>query len=228
MWRTDYWGIHEERYKKLKKTGAPGWGGDANERIVQKKLSIISNALQRESLNEFGTLLELGCGDGSVTLPLAQRGFDVYGIDISPTAISWAQDKAQAQDLQADFREGNVINLPYTERFFDLIIDADCSHCVIGEDRKAFFSGVIRVLKCDGYFILMSLCGDPVEEAMKSDFDPTTRYIVRDGVAGRYYGLPEDIIREIVGVGFQIRSWKVSRDAETHQEMLWVVARKPT
>ena len=224
--KTNYLGIHEERYKKLKKTGAPGWGGDANERIVQKKLRKVSNALQRESLNEFGKLLELGCGDGSVTLPLAQRGFKVYGIDISPTAISWAQENAQAQDLQADFRVGNVVNLPYTEGFFDLAIDADCSHCVIGEDRKAFFSGVIRVLKCGGYFILMSLCGDPIEEVMKRDFDPITRYIVRDGVAGRYYGLPEGILGEMGAVGFHIIRWEVKQDPTTNQEELSVVARK--
>ena len=226
MWKTDYFGIHEQRYRKLKETGAPGWGGYENERAVQKKLSVIDDIPQRESINSLGKLLELGCGDGSISLSLAQRGFDVCGIDISPTAISWAKEKAQAQGLEAEFRTGSVVDLPYADDCFDVVIDADCSHCIIGEDRKLFFAEVSRVLKRGGIFVLMALCGNPAEDEMLQDFDPDSRCIVRDGVAGRYFGLPEDIVQEMASAGLQPGRWEVIRNpAACGQEELLAIAR---
>ncbi|EKY5004783.1 class I SAM-dependent methyltransferase [Citrobacter amalonaticus] len=38
--------------------------------------------------------LELGCGNAAMSSQLmAQKGYDVYGIDISPTAITWANER---------------------------------------------------------------------------------------------------------------------------------------
>jgi ubiquinone/menaquinone biosynthesis C-methylase UbiE len=41
-----------------------------------------------------GLTLDLACGTGSLTLELAKRGFDVYGLDASPEMLSAAQQKA--------------------------------------------------------------------------------------------------------------------------------------
>jgi ubiquinone/menaquinone biosynthesis C-methylase UbiE len=43
-----------------------------------------------------GITLDLACGTGSLTLELAKRGFDVYGLDASPEMLSVAQQKASA------------------------------------------------------------------------------------------------------------------------------------
>ena len=228
MWKTDYYGIHEQRYRKLRETGAPGWGSDENERITQKKLSTIGDIFQRESIDSSRKLLELGCGDGSVSLSLAQRGFDVCGIDISSTAILWAQEKARTQGLKAEFRTGSVVDLPYSDSDFDAVIDVACSHCIIGEDRKLLFAEAFRVLKCDGLFLSMVLCGDPAEEETIRDFDPVSRCIVRDGVAGRYFGRPEDIVQEMASAGFLSVSREVRRNpAHCGQEYLRAIDRKP-
>ena len=42
-------------------------------------------------------------------------------------------------------------------------------------------------------------------------FDPDSRATVVNGIAGRYYGLPEDIVEEITTAGFRI----------LHQEIDW-------
>lgn len=36
------------------------------------------------------TILDLGCGTGSILLPLAQEGFDVIGVDLSPEMLTEA------------------------------------------------------------------------------------------------------------------------------------------
>lgn len=223
MWRTDYLGIHDKQYQKLRAEGRPGF---TSEEDVRDMFAFVEAVLQKEGRGSAGRLLELGCGDGCLTLPLARKGFETYGLDISPTAIAWAKEKAQAQALNPDFRIGNVLDLPYPDYFFDLVVDGHCLHCIIGEDRKRFLSQVLRVTRPGGLFLVMTMCGDPHEEEVKRWFDPVSRCIVCDGLAGRYLGLPEDILKEISSSGFAIKSSEVTEDAP-QQGDLKVAATKP-
>ena len=224
MHKTDYLGIHERQYKRIRAEGEPGWGGKEGE--FGGFLQWLDKAFQQEDVTESGKLLELGCGDGSVTLLLAREGFEVYGIDISPTAISWAQEKAKEQGLKAEFKLGNAVeNLPYSDDFLDVVVDGSCLHCIIGEDRKPFLSHTFRVLKPNGLFVVQTGCGDPAEEGPKKHFDPITRCVVIDGIAGRYLGLPEDILDEVRVAGFHIGNWEVIKN-QYGQEELWAMARK--
>lgn len=45
------------------------------------------------------TVIDLGCGTGSIALPLARRGLDVIGVDLSPEMLSEAEHKARAEGL---------------------------------------------------------------------------------------------------------------------------------
>ena len=119
-----------------------------------------------------------------------------------------------------------MIDLPYPDSLFDVVVDAACSHCIIGEDRRRFFSEAFRVLKHGGVFVLLSLCGDLAEEGMVRYFDPGSRCVVKDGVAGRYFGRPEEILQEMASAGFQSVSWEIMRDsANCDQEQLQAIAR---
>jgi len=72
--------------------------------------------------------LELGCGNGAMaSLFMARAGYQVYGVDISPTAIGWAQETYSAAGLAADFQRGDVCDLDrYHEQQFDLAFDGSC------------------------------------------------------------------------------------------------------
>jgi ubiquinone/menaquinone biosynthesis C-methylase UbiE len=224
VWRTDYLGIHDKQYQKLRAEGKPGF---TSEEDVRDIFAFVEAVLQKEGQGPAGRLLELGCGDGCLTLPLARKGFETYGIDISPTAIAWAKEKAQAQALNPDFRIENVLDLPYPDDFFDLVVDGHCLHCIIGEDRKRFLSQAFRVTKPGGLFLVMTMCNEPAED-VKDCFDPVTRCMVRDGVAGRYIGLAEDILKEITSSGFAVKSSEVSVDTSYPQQGdLKVAATKP-
>lgn len=222
MWRTDYLGIHDQKYQALKAEGKPGW---SSEEDIRDMLAFMEAVLQKEGLRPSGRLLELGCGDGGLTLLLARMGFETCGIDIAPTAIAWAKEKAQAQGLSIDFRVGDVLDLPYSDDLFDLVVDGHCFHCIVGEDRNRFLSQAMRVTRPGGLFLVMTMCNEPPKD-VKQWFDPTTRCIVHDGLAGRYIGLAEDILKEIASSGFIIKSSDVTEDA-SHQEDLKAVSFKP-
>jgi ubiquinone/menaquinone biosynthesis C-methylase UbiE len=219
MVKTDYFGVHESKYQKLKKEGSSGWNSLVLSQDSFKKV----NAVLTERGIESGVLLELGCGVGDLSLMLAQKGYKVYGIDISFTAIAWAKEKSQVERIEANFEIGSVLELPYSDGYFDVVIDALCFHCIIGKDRSIFLKNVFRVLKSQGLFIVMTKCGEPDDP--NYPFDPVTRCKIENGIATRYWGLPDSLVKEIQSEGFEALKWKVYE--EFSQPLFFAQAIKP-
>jgi len=203
MLRTDYLGVFESKYQRLRLEQASGYNAPE---LYQDSLQKVCSALDAHKIAS-GVALELGCGAGDLSLLLAEKGYRAYGIDISPTAISWAEEKRQAQNLDVDFRVGSVLDLPHADGFFDAVVDALCLHCIIGDDRAVLLSQVHRVLKPTGLFVVMTKCGEPKGEDYP--FDPVTRCKIENGIATRYWGLPEQLVEEIQSGGFDISEWQV-------------------
>lgn len=180
-----------------------GWN---SEELAQSQFNIVTNILHRNHISS-GTLLDFGCGDGKLTIKLAQAGLKSYGIDISPTAINWAKERLQAESANAEFRVGNVLAMPYQSGTFDIAVDSFCFHCIIGENRKKFLSESLRVLKKHGNLIIMSKCGDP--KSPDYPFDPVKRCKIENGIPTRYMGLPEIIVEEVKNAGFAILDYQV-------------------
>ncbi len=101
-----------------------------------------------------GNALDVCCGAGTNTIYLAQSGFDVTGIDISKTAIEIANRKAHQAKVNINFLAESFINLPFIDREFSFVFDMGCFHHVEVEERMKFISGVHRVLKQGGIYML--------------------------------------------------------------------------
>ncbi|WP_339132599.1 MAG: class I SAM-dependent methyltransferase [Candidatus Electrothrix sp. GW3-4] len=205
--RVDYT-AHDAIYQKNKETGRPGW--DTATGTAQTLLKW-QEILQSRYIPDKGRVLELGCGAGDLSLWLTTKGYEVSGVDISPTAIDWAREKAQAGNALVDFHLGNVINLStYQESAFDLVLDSHCLHCIIGDHRALFLRSAYRVLRPAGCCIIKTMCGRPAKGWSPGHFDPQTRCLIRkDGLATRYLGLSKDIMQEVVDAGFQLKEWKI-------------------
>jgi ubiquinone/menaquinone biosynthesis C-methylase UbiE len=76
------------------------------------------------------------------------------GIDISPTAIAYAKEKATAAKVKIRFKVQDFLKLPFHDQEFDFVYDMGCFHHVNPEDRQSFISGVNRVLKKCGTYML--------------------------------------------------------------------------
>ena len=189
-------------------------------------LDYLNSVFTEEKIDSKSRILELGCGNGCLTAPLVQKGLNVTGIDISPTAIEWAKEKAREQNLKIDLMVGDCLDLPYPDNSFDLAIDSHCFHCIIGDDRRTFLNNVYRVVRCSGLLVIMTMCNDPNEDSVLKFFDRESRCMVVNGIAGRYFGPTEDILNEVVNSGFKIKQWKVIPPINDDQDELCLVAEK--
>ena len=86
------------------------------------------------------TVLDLACGTGSTTLPLAARGVDATGLDLAPAMLEIAREKAKEADLDVDFVEQNMLELDFPEPFDMVVSFQDGINYLTGEgdfDRLA-------------------------------------------------------------------------------------------
>jgi len=126
--------------------------------------------------------------------------------------------------VTADLRGGDVRTLPWADATFDVVRDGHLLHCIIGEDRPTVLGEAIRVLRPGGVFVVFTMCGD---KGLPADlWDPATRLCMREGVAVRYVGLPDELEAEVAAAGFEILRRQIFVDSGGTDELV-LVGRKP-
>jgi len=110
--------------------------------------------------------LEVGAGTGTNAIWLAERGFDVLGIDVSPLAVEAARGKIAARTERCRFETRDFLTQPIDEGPFDFVFDRGCFHVFDEPDEQAAFAArVAAVLNPGGTWLslLGSTEGPPRE-----------------------------------------------------------------
>jgi SAM-dependent methyltransferase len=132
--------------------------------------------------------LEVGCGEGRVSRDLAARGYDVTGLDASPTLV----DAARAEHAEGDYVQGLAEELPFAAASFELVVAYNSLMDV--DDMPRAVAEIARVLTARG-----SLCAcitHPVADSGRWADDETfvigERYLDRRRYEGTFEreGLP--------------------------------------
>jgi len=98
-------------------------------------------------------VLDLGCGPGLYSLPLAEKGYDVLGMDISSRSLDYALKQAEGKRLNIEYREFDYRNLDF-ENFFDVILLIYCDlGALVNKDRDRVLQGIYKALKPGGLFV---------------------------------------------------------------------------
>ena len=92
--------------------------------------------------------IDLGCGAGNYAIYLAERGFEVIGVDSSPTVIKIATENAQKRGVRCNFIVADLLgDLHEVKETFDFGYDWDFLHHIFPEDRGKYVKNVYNILK---------------------------------------------------------------------------------
>ncbi|HLA44614.1 MAG TPA: class I SAM-dependent methyltransferase, partial [Aggregatilineales bacterium] len=97
-------------------------------------------------------VLDVGCGAGITILELAQRGYQVSGVDLAPMMIEKAQELARKQGLSCDLRVASADRLPYDNEVFDRVIALGLPGNL--RDDTACLAEIWRVLRPQGQILV--------------------------------------------------------------------------
>jgi SAM-dependent methyltransferase len=148
------------------------------------------------------TAVDLGCGAGAHACYLAALGFEVTGVDSSPTAIGIAEKHAREQGARCRFIVADLLgDLHEIAGTFDFAFDWELLHHIFPEDREAYIRNVHRILNPHAtYFSVCFSEDDP-------QFGGSGKYrMTRIGTT--LYFSSEAELRELVSPYFTIRELK--------------------
>lgn len=100
-----------------------------------------------------GPALELACGTGIVTLPIAARGIPVIGTDLARPMLVHAQRKAQERQLSVDWIEADARHLHLKRQFSYILLTGNAFQAFLHRtDQERLLATVKRHLAPDGIF----------------------------------------------------------------------------
>jgi SAM-dependent methyltransferase len=135
--------------------------------------------------------LELGCGNGAISALFTAAGYRVTGVDLSPLAVDWARDTQRGEFHCADLCDGLT---QFADCRFDLVVEGNCLHCIVGDRRAPVLAGIRRVLRPGGILVVSSMCAEPGTPA------PEGRHLPTRGA----------LLLELSGAGFAILDVKLA------------------
>ena len=93
-------------------------------------------------------VLDVACGTGVAALTAARVGATVTGLDLTPELLVRARENAQLSNLEVEWHEGDVEQLPFGDGAFDVVL-SQYGHMFAPRPEVAV-SEMLRVLKPGG------------------------------------------------------------------------------
>jgi len=141
VFKSNAW-VSEDSAKRYAKT--------VNDQISLSEIDLDTQVRLLDANSRLGgTVLDVGCGTGALTLRLASSGYQVTGVDISTEMLS--QLARRAKKLDVSLVEADIFALPFPESSFDAAV----SRWVLPHfsDWGAAVREVSRVLQPGGVFV---------------------------------------------------------------------------
>ena len=147
-------------YKHIKRRGLEARTSLEWDRSIVKMLTaIFSPDVQ---------ILDVGCGYGRIAIPLAELGYQIKGLDLSPQLIAEAQEEATKRGLDIEFSVGSMTEMPYSDASFDAALclwSAFNELLDVSEQAKAL-QEMYRILRPSGRAVIE---GSIFEEATEEE-----------------------------------------------------------
>lgn len=142
-------------YRLLYALGFHPWEEDTEAQLGQ--LRGLLEQVEGDRVDPGAKALDIGCGTGRFTVELANRGWDVVGVDVVPRAVELARERARAADVTARFVVGDVTELDRAVigGGYRLLLDAECFNHLDDDQRLAVGRGLDAVAGPDADLLVL-------------------------------------------------------------------------
>ena len=118
------------------------------------------------SLVESGRLrpcraIDLGSGTASNCIYLAQKGFDVTGVDFAPAAIEKGRSLARQAGVSVNFIVDDLTNLKHLAGTFDLLVDYGTLDDISPKQRDLYLRNMLPLTHPGSLFLLYAFEWEP-------------------------------------------------------------------
>ncbi len=119
---------------------------------TEREVEFVVGAL---GLPEGARILDLCCGVGRHTISLAQRGYEMVGLDLNPDALDIARKRAEEARVEVSWHTADMRDIPYANQF-DAVLNVFSSWAYYSTDDKDLhvLAAVARALKSGGLLLI--------------------------------------------------------------------------
>ncbi len=139
-------------------------------------VSLLSR-FKEEGVNK---ILDLGFGLGRHAVLFAKEGFDVYGVDTSPTGLKSATNWSEKENVTLKLMLGEMSHLPFDSDFFDLVIAWNVIYHGTAGYIHQTISELERCLKPAGYLLCTVLSTRHNKYRLGEEIEEDTFVIAED------------------------------------------------
>jgi SAM-dependent methyltransferase len=145
-------------YKLAYALGFHPWEDAAKQRSFNERFTEL---LEREEAGReppYGPALDIGTGSGIWGIKLAERGWQVVGIDIVEKALERAHERIKNSGVQMRLVQGDVTALPLDDvgSEFKLILDTGTFHGLTDAQRGAMGREVSAIADSDATVLMLA------------------------------------------------------------------------
>ncbi|MGH7799859.1 MAG: class I SAM-dependent methyltransferase [Thermodesulfobacteriota bacterium] len=159
----------------------------------------LDELIRKTGIDADSCVLDIGSGVGEPAIYLAEKTqCRLMGIDISDVGVERARKFAKESRLsnRVTFYLGDTMEMPFLDNTFDVAISINVMN--VFKDKKGLFQQVIRVLKPDGIFALLSGTID------MPDDPETIENMARGYLIPQYYDTVDGYKSKLKEAGFGI------------------------
>lgn len=132
------------------------YGGGLNEKLLEPGQSWFAWSRALQCLLPAVDAIDLGCGDGSITVEIGRFARKVVGIDVNPRALAAARKRAEREKLDnVVFREDRIEALREKDASYDLAVLCQSLHHMTDPARG--IQEAARVLRPGGRLLVVDL-----------------------------------------------------------------------
>ncbi len=150
------------------------------------------------------SVLDVGCGGGLLSEPMARLGADVTGIDAAKESIAVAKTHAAAQCLGIDYRVAAAETLAAEGKQFDIVLALEIIEHVA--DTALFYAALAELVKPGGVLILSTLNRTAKSYALGIvGAEYILRWVPRGTHQWKQFVKPSEMAEALIGRGLTIR-----------------------